>query len=314
MHRRPVEDALARVHGGNVEVEAPEWANGDGWTLGARAAAAALLLGLVVAVLFNVNDRLPGEKANERVRAVFTTRATEVSDQASAALSARIEAGDEARASKEALKQAKAEGAPESVLKPLRNARVSDAGALAESVREHERLVVLRADALDDVLEFAPPPEPDIVRAVGVGVLTLASLLGAAVLLAPRSTQLLKVRRIFAPQPLAGTTSQPGAGGAGGAGGTPPGGSSPAPSQGGTSGGTSGTGITQKEPAWTQGILAAVALAAGLFGIQELEGNAEKALNVALPVIPLIGAWFTRSRVVARPNLSPEERARLFDS
>jgi hypothetical protein len=301
----PLNQALAKVTEGDVAVDAPEWSDRNGLALTARLIVAVLLFGLVVAVLWNVRDALPGEHRRDDVSAAFSTRATEATAATAVALEARRNARGELLKSRATLKALRND--PSSTLEDRRDARDernADQRVARDARRVYRQRLQERSSALSDVLAASPSSDVDLVRAIGVGALALIALIAAGALLAPRS-QLLSVRRVHAPvAPLAaaGQVAQTAAGGAG----------NPGASPAGTDGLPPSASFTKSEPALTQGAIAAVALAAGLFGIQETEGFAEIVLNIALPLVPIVAAMVTRARVVPRPNLSPDERVRLF--
>jgi hypothetical protein len=295
---RPLQEALAKVGEGDVAVQAPEWSNQDGWTLAARAGIALLLFGMVSTVLWNVSDKLPGEARQSAVYDAFQKRGMDASKAAANALEARRDASRELSASRAAAVAAQQSGSSPAVLREARRQRAEDRQQLDQRRRNYQHRVAERSAALGDVLTVRPSSDVDLIRALGVGALALIALLGAGALLAPRRSQLLSVKRSVpdAPPAVAGVVGI-GAAGAGGPALAPVGAPAPSRSPG------PGSGVAQDEPALTQGVLAAIALGAGLFGIQNLEGTAELLLNLALPVVPIIGAFFTRARVApTRPR------------
>lgn len=305
MPEGPLKEALDKITPGDVAVEAPEWSNRDGRTLVARLCVSVLLFGLVVAVLWNVRDPLPGEQRQDDVLAAFNARAVEATTATAAALQARRSASALLRQSRAELIAIRKD--PSSTTADRREARQqrdSDLRVAQDRRRVYRQRLAERSSALKDVLEVQPSSDVDSVRAIGVGALALIALIGAGALLAPRP-QTLSVRRVLAPPPPAPAVGQPTQAGTAGAGG-------PAPGATGAGGSPSGGSVSKSEPALVQGVIAAFALAAGLFGIQETEGTTEILLNIALPLVPIVGALFTRARVAPRPNLSPEERLRLF--
>ena len=310
MGNRPMQDALEKVDDGDVAVDAPEWSNQNGWVLGALVLLAALLLGLVATVLWNFDDKLPTETQNIAVVTAFGQRVEQASAAAAGALERRRSAGDNLRTSRAALAAAKADANTSN--EDLQAARQQVATAtisLAKARRTYERRLAARSAALQDFLTATPTTDVDLVRAVGIGAITLFARIRAGALLAPRRSQMLSVKRIYPPPPPptalpqgTGTSAQT----------TTPTGATSTPAA--TAPAIqSNAGPTQSEPALTQGILAAAALTAGLFGIQNTEGVPEALINVALPLIPLLGALFTRARVAPRPHLTPEEQTRLFN-
>lgn len=317
---KALEQALAKLaENGNVDVEAPEWSNAGDRTLAARAGISVLLFALVVGIVVNAGKLLPSEQTNETLRAAFVQRAEDASTDASNALTKRVRAAKTADASKRALLEAKKAkpavertDADKATFRALRATRAADARALRDAISKDELLARQRAMALDDVKLFAPNPDMDLVRAIGIGILALVALLGAAALLSPRNSQMLRIRRVFKPaSPSPNPNPNPDEPQVLGLMATGKGVAAGAPGRS-TSSSKVGSGIAQAEPALTQGVLAAATLAAGLFGIQNLEGTAETVLNLTLPLIPILGALFTRARVTPTPLVSYDERARVF--
>ena len=319
----PLEVALDKVGDGDVAVDAPEWSNQTWLTLVARAVIALLLFLFVAMIVLNVGDELPGEKRNDASATLFENRATEASQAATNALVARRAALDKLakgqatlRAARQERVQAATGGAADSqartkAVRDLRTARQQQGKNRLQVVlktRTYRQAVAARSAALDDVIKARPSSDVDLVRAIGVGALAVLALVAAASLLMPRRSQTLSVRRLL-----------PGADGAPGSAGDQTGsGKGVTTLTAGSSGGVktqtpATTGISKTEPALTQGFVASAALIAGLFGIQEFEGPAEVLLNIVLPLVPIAGALFTRSRVAALPNIAPAERARLFN-
>ncbi|MGH8966704.1 MAG: hypothetical protein ACRDXB_15450, partial [Actinomycetes bacterium] len=157
-----------------------------------------------------------------------------------------------------------------------------------------------RREALRAVEGAAAPrtSDADLVRSLTLGTLALVGLLGAIALLVPRAPQKLK----YAIGDVAGSsgggngTQQATAGVPVAQQGAPP---------------KDETSVGAKEPVWTQAVMTAVVLAAGVFGINNTEGLGEHVINVLLPIAPLIGAFFARRKVAPLVNLSAPERARL---
>ena len=301
----PLTRALNKVGEGNVAVRAPEWANETWLTLLARAVVAGLLFILVATIVWHVGDELPGEASQKRWSQPFGVRAAKASDAAADALVARREANS-------ALKRSRARVAAARLLDPPRPALVQRATQQRNSDRlqydlkrrSYRHRVEERAAALSDVVAMRPASDVDLVRAVGVGAVVTLAVLGTAALLVPRRGQTLDIRSL-------GTTVGNGAHHAGA---TEPfedsqsASSPPEPN----SGPRPSAGLAEAEPAVTQGFLASIALIAGLYGIQQFEGTAELLLNAGLPLVPIVGALFTRSRVASKPNLKASERIRLF--
>lgn len=305
MSDKPLVAALGKVGGdGDVAIQAPEWSN-QGWsTLLARTAIALLLFGLVSTIVWNVGRELPGEGAQLSLSTALHERATEATAAAATALSARRTASKNLKEGKAAVTKAKAlDPADPDAVRAARADRAEARSKLQAKRHAYHRRAEQRTAAFDDALSARPSSDVDLVRAIGVGALALLALLGAGALLAPRRSQLLSVRRLFPPlagAPPASEVEGDEATDHVGAAGTAETGPQPNP------------GVTKQEPALAQGFVASAALVAGLFGIQNVEGPVETLLNAVLPLVPIIGALFVRSRVAARPNIRARERARLF--
>lgn len=321
-----LQQALDKVwRGPDIGVEAPEWSNQGDLHLGARTLIAVLLFAFASAIVWNAGNELPGESGQDKRSETLAQRATDASEAAATASADRIAAARElvrARTAWQRARQARTQAGQV----PATGARVDLPQARVEWVTarlqanltrsDHRRRVAEQSAAYDDLLAVRSSSDVDLVRAIGLGILALVALLGAGALLAPRRSQVLSVRRLYpppvpttpdppdgVPQPQDPGTGTPGSGTPGtgtGAAPTPP--VTPQPA----------TNLSRSEPAMTQGFLASAALIAGLFGIQHFEGLAENLLNIAIPVVPILGGLFARSRVVAQPNLSAAESARLF--
>lgn len=305
MSDTPLEKALGKVgDGGDVAVQVPEWSNQGGLILLARAVIALLLFALVSTIVWNVGRDLPGESDQRGLSTALQERAAEATATTATARSALRSATKHFEESTTTLSRSKSLDPPDpKAVRSARSDRAEARSTLRAKRQVYHRREEQRAAAFEDALGARPSSDIDLVRAIGVGALALLALLGAAALLAPRRSQLLSVRRLFPPVPggtpapeveeedVVGGVDASGAPAAG-----------PQPS----------AGVTKQEPALTQGFIASAALIAGLFGIQNVEGPAETVLNAVLPLVPIIGALFVRSRVAARPNIRGRERARLF--
>jgi hypothetical protein len=167
--------------------------------------------------------------------------------------------------------------------------------------KEHRKLATSQhltaTDLLSRVLQPARTSDADLVRAFTVGAAALIALLGAVAVMVPRPQQRLH----YSLGTVSGDDDHRG------------------PPTGGASGGPPARGaqtiphdladppvaaeartypLRKSEPVWTQGILLAGVIAAGVFGINANGGLMEQLINFGLPIAPLVGAYFARRRVV----------------
>jgi len=316
---------------GSIEVEAPKWAvHGQSADhLVARVLGAAVLAGIAVWVAaWPLANALPGEGISiEQTEGLSQTAAAAVNAAATrqqSAEDAQAAAEDTQRTALHDQRQAvKAIAAARRTLISARSggqgdprARAELSAARANRVDATQRASTARqairraADdwnqaaarqdaALDSLAAALSPPSTDSDRArvLALGGLALLSLLGAFALVAPRTEAALSytLRRGSPPTAAvpgvvapATTTAQPPAS---------------------KTGGAVKTSFVAREPVVAQAGLTAVALIAGLFGIQVTEGTAEAIINVLLPVLPIAGAFLARRHVWATPNLLPSAKA-----
>lgn len=309
MASNPLHASLKKIDSGDVTVQAPEWANDDRRVLWVRAAAATVLIAFVIWIVLNVDTRLPGEGRSGQIESTLVDRAVAASKKAANAEAAVFAARRELKESRASFDATRDDSTATPVsLEKRKSRRAEDKSELLAKRGDFERRTALHVNALEDVAALRSNSELNLVRAVGVGGLALIALASAGAILAPRRSQLLRVGRHEAQSGRRDPGASPPAGGAGtGDEGievaADPATESPDPAD---------SSLAKSEPALTQGLVASAALIAGIFGIQELRGTSAFLLNIAIPLVPIVGALFTRGRVAARPNISAAERVRLF--
>lgn len=306
-------DALNSVKGTTVTASAPEWSGRTRALTISRLILAVLLLLFGGIFLWQAMDETPGE-AN-LAEELFVARAEEASTTAGVALENRRAARAELVDSRRRLVAARTAQRPTSAgrVRALIGEVASDKAALERARRNHRVSRQQRAAALDDIL--AAPDEPsdvDLARVVGLTAIPLIAVVGSVALLAPRRSQPLSLTGVPPAAPV-GSSSAPVRPEAPGPSGRVTGSTAPdLPAVKGPSSSAAPSSFVQREPAIAQGMVAAAVLIGGVFGIQQTEGTREILLNIAIPLVPILGAFFTRRNVAARPNISEDEKARLF--
>lgn len=328
---RAIDQSSSRATSGDewtLDMNAPHWTMRKrpiGW----RVLVAVLLVLFAAVMIAQLQESLPGETAGEAViksqPAVARTLLSAAKQQASTATEARekaeVDIATELRNRKRAANEAATAVNAAARRAAATERRTANRNLREATARRTHAWAESREAAVDvrtAMQQLAAAPslrttDGDLVRVAAIGLIALISLIGAVALVAPRSEPNLSYS-VRHGKPTSSNDQMPRAADQGRA---PAAGGAPAdtgitPSSGDSSGsGGPSTSVSNKEPIFTQAIVTSAAMIAGLFGIQATEGLQENLLNLALPLVPVGGAFFARRKVAALANLDPAVRAQF---